>query len=56
MRPLKNKLLFAVFLSATLHAFVFALAGKHDFWFSRKPDVPKVDKQAIILDMVPRAP
>lgn len=55
--PSRNRLLFAVFGSLALHAFVFALAGdNHLAWLSRKPDVPKVEKKAIFLELVPRAP
>jgi hypothetical protein len=54
---LSNRLPFAVFGSLALHACVFALAGgNHLAWFSRKPDVPQVEKLAITLDVVPRAP
>jgi hypothetical protein len=54
---LSNRLLFAAFGSLALHAFVFALAGgKHPAWLFRKPDVPKVEMQAIILDVAQRAP
>ncbi|MDX9995981.1 MAG: energy transducer TonB [Rhodocyclaceae bacterium] len=52
----RNRLLFAAFGSLALHAFVFALAGSnHLAWFSRKPDVPKVEKKAIFLELVPWA-
>lgn len=55
MSPI-NRLLFAVVGSLALHAFVFVFAGSyHLAWFSRKPEVPKVEIKAILLD-VPRAP
>lgn len=55
--PSRNRLLFAAFASLTLHAFVFALAGgNHLAWLSRKPDAPKVEEKAILLELVPRAP
>lgn len=54
---MRNRLLFAAFGSLALHLFVFVLAGSnHLDWFPRKPDIPKVEKRAIILDVVPWAP
>lgn len=35
---------------------MFALASNHLFWFSQKPDVPKIEKKVIFLDVVPWAP
>lgn len=56
MLPLRNRFLFAVFASIALHAFVFALSSNHQVWFSRKPDVPKVEKLAIVIEAAPRVP
>ncbi len=56
MHPLRNKFHFAVFGSVALHALVFALAGNQQAWFARKPDVPKIEKIAIVLDAAPRVP
>lgn len=53
---MRNRFLFAVFGSVVLHAFVFALASNHPVWFSRKPDAPKVETFAIVLDAAPRVP
>lgn len=39
-----------------LHAVVLALASDHLVWFSRKPDLPKAEEKAIVLDLVPQAP
>lgn len=51
---MRSRFLFAVFGSLALHAFVFAFASNHLAWFSQKPDVPKPEQKAIILDVVPR--
>jgi hypothetical protein len=54
---LRGRLLFAILGSLALHAFVFALAGGNPLtWLSRKPDMPKVEKKAVFLELVPRAP
>lgn len=42
--------------SVVLHAFVLALAGNYLAWFSRTPDVPRIENKAILLGVVPRAP
>lgn len=51
---MRNRFLFAAFVSVLLHAFVFALGSNHQDWFSRKPDAPKVEKLAIVLDAAQR--
>lgn len=35
---------------------MLALASSHPVWFARKPDVPKVEKLAIVLDVAPQVP
>lgn len=54
--PLRTRYLFAVFGSVALHAIVLALASNLQGWFSRKPDVPKVETLAVVLDAAPRVP
>lgn len=56
MQPSTSKLLFAVCGSLALHALVFALAGNHLSWFSRKPDILKLEKDVILIDIVTRHP
>lgn len=54
---MSNRLLLAVLGSLVLHAFVAAFAGgNHLVWLARKPEVPKVERNAIFLDVVPRVP
>lgn len=53
----RNRLFFAALGSLALHLIVLALAGSNQLaWLSRKPDVPKDEKRAIFLDVVPWAP
>lgn len=53
---LRDRFLLAVFGSLALHALVLALTGSYPLaWFS-KPEVPKVEKLAVILDAEPRVP
>lgn len=56
MLSLRSRFLFAVFGSVVLHVIVFALASNHQNWFSRKPDAPKVETLAVILDAEPQVP
>lgn len=53
---MRSRFLFAVFGSVALHTIVFALASNSQDWFSRKPEVPKVEKLAVVLDAAPRVP
>jgi hypothetical protein len=56
MPALRNKLLVAVLGSVALHLFVFALSRNHSVLLPRKPEVPKIEKKTILLDVVPRPP
>jgi hypothetical protein len=54
---LRNRFLFAVFGSLALHALVLALTGSYPLaWSSSKPEVPKVEKKPVFVDVVPRPP
>lgn len=54
---MRNRFLFAVFGSLALHALVLGLTGSYPpAWFSNKPEVPKVEKKPIFVDVVPRPP
>lgn len=50
---MRYRFLLAVFGSVALHTIVFALASNSQDWFSRKSEVPKVEKLAVVLDAAP---
>lgn len=49
---LRDRFLLAVFGSLALHALVLALTGS----YPSKPEVPKVEKKPVFVDLVPRPP